>query len=497
MLTNVSDSWIIHIHCPKFKAKRLAFIIFFLFVLSFLNGSIILVLVRKHHRLSIVNTLILHLSTADFMVSSTSIAQAVLAMFGSPLASGFFCKVGGFIARFTYCSSISLITIMAISRCYSVVKPIEYHTNISRSQVNKICFGAWGLSLISSATPIFGWAKYEPSHYGQCMCTFNSHNYPYNWFIFCFVFYAFPSIVNIVVFGWTAKVFVRRNIITSAKKQIENEKRSQTSTVPNSDLSTTTTATSTGVCFDTLNDGIGNQTSNMVVVEVHADIHTSGESENQACQQAKRGSKIRPRVWFKQANKIGGEREIDTKQIEATEEITIDAEIHIVTEFDATEEDITQIDTKKIDQIAERKESEIAIQAEIVDVVSDSMDTEEDIMKIEEDVPSTTNTERVPPLQRYNPDSTQTPQRLQPTTRKKVISRHKVLLVAIFCASFVLLCGPTFFVKSWYALQPLSVPEIAFSISSLISFVNLVINPFLYGLLSQEIRSDIRKLLCC
>jgi len=68
--------------------------------------------------------------------------------------------------------------------------------------------------------------------------------------------------------------------------------------------------------------------------------------------------------------------------------------------------------------------------------------------------------------------------------------RSTVLVILMFI-SFVLCCGPIFIVNSWYALTPESVPLKALVISRFLAALNSVLNPFLYGFISKEIRSNV------
>jgi len=73
----------------------------------------------------------------------------------------------------------------------------------------------------------------------------------------------------------------------------------------------------------------------------------------------------------------------------------------------------------------------------------------------------------------------------------------KLVFVIIFSILNILLYGIAFIVKSQQALSPESVSETALTIYSFVSVINLLINPFLYGLLCNEIRQELKELLCC
>ncbi|KAK3753641.1 hypothetical protein QZH41_014754 [Actinostola sp. cb2023] len=185
----------------------------------FPNGSIIIVLARKLRRLTVGNLMILHLAVGDFLLLATSVPHVFLSMLRSPLIfEPFLCQWTAFFNRFFFALSMYLITVMAITRCYSVLKPFDYRANVFPSIVNRICLGAWLVCLILSMTPFFGWGEYEVID-GQCWCTVDSSKYPYNWFTFFSLVFALPMLVNILVFTSTVKVLISRKKIGHREKK--------------------------------------------------------------------------------------------------------------------------------------------------------------------------------------------------------------------------------------------------------------------------------------
>lgn len=91
-------------------------------------------------------------------------------------------------------------------------------------------------------------------------------------------------------------------------------------------------------------------------------------------------------------------------------------------------------------------------------------------------------------------------------SRRKKLSRKSLkrdmrsCVVVLLFASFVVFCSPSsFIVWSVYALNPDAVLTSAFAFAWVMTAVNSLINPFLYGLMNEETRKEIRKILnvCC
>lgn len=76
------------------------------------------------------------------------------------------------------------------------------------------------------------------------------------------------------------------------------------------------------------------------------------------------------------------------------------------------------------------------------------------------------------------------------------IKQPKFLVVGIFSLVNFVLYGISFIVKTKYAFAPQSVGEDIFAVSNFVTLSILFVNPFLYGLLSKEIRTDVKKLIC-
>lgn len=411
-----------------------------------------LVLVRKLRRLSIVNTVILHLATADFLLSLTTIPQAIFAFLGNPIGIKFFCQSAGFFAHCTYCSSTYLITILAILRCYSVTRPFEYRSKVYRSKVNRICFGAWGLSTAYSLTPVFGWGKYETGDFSQCICSFNPHKHPYNWFAFLVVFYVFPMILNTVAFVWTAKVLItRKNINIAAEREANRANTSDNSEESLERAKEKVTAPDDSGCTASVSTRVTNETILQTTFNTNK-VERRHESD------AGNITSVRVNIELQECSTTG----INSQTRHSITNVHLNpCQIRYNRQGNRIEIDFQNNRERKIEEKRENKKREPRVKLVQTD--------------------------------KSNMDSNKKKLRKEKLGIKR--SMDKVLIIAIFCACFVLLCGPTFIVKSWYAMDPDSVQEEAFNISTILSLLNSLINPFLYGLLSKEIRSDIKKLL--
>jgi len=83
---------------------------------------------------------------------------------------------------------------------------------------------------------------------------------------------------------------------------------------------------------------------------------------------------------------------------------------------------------------------------------------------------------------------------LKNTTRKPPKKDLRLIIVMLLFASFFVLCSPSFIVKSFYALNPDAVPAGVLSFAGIMNLLNSFLNPFLYGLMNNEVRKDLGKL---
>jgi len=538
--------------------------------------SIIFVLVYRLRRLSIGNTLILHLTVADFLVSLSGIPHALTVLTQSPLASSYLCELTAFSHRFSYFSSIHLLTILTACRCYGVARPFKYRLQIRRSRVNKACLGAWLFSLIFASTSLLGWGEYEVID-GQCWCAVDSHKHPIQWMVTLVMFYILPTIINSVMFIATA-VFIKTRsttiLTTTTTKKFPSTRNKISRT------STTSSSLQRSDGIEVYPEGVhGTFTSKSRDKSPRTDKTLHSENPNNSTPNVAECCSKEIQQSPLQTGVKSAESEVEHKGKQQTcQKIRVQVDINTCRGHNSSADDIfsTRTQNKKTHKIHyQRKSSKIEIHLETINEQEacpvtknieeddkideenkhrnksklyqgtmthidkqqkgtaqqcptndhDSKDTGEKCNENIEEHESCSNKIKFKEDNRRN-DSYETMKLRHETSNQKqredtTINQFstgikdntnttdkqfhvgkspkkdlKMLILVLLFSSYAVLCGPSFFVKTIYAIIPSSVPDNAFLISSLMNTLNALTNPFLYGLMSNEIRTELRKLLC-
>ena len=125
-----------------------------MFLISFIGNCATLVqMVRMRRRKSTINTLILHLVTADLVVTFfCNISDAVWAVTVQWYGGNGLCKIVKFLQVFGLYLSTYIIVIIAIDRCYAILDPMS--RNKGPGRVRTMIVIAWILSALFSCPQV-------------------------------------------------------------------------------------------------------------------------------------------------------------------------------------------------------------------------------------------------------------------------------------------------------------------------------------------------------
>lgn len=484
--------WIIHVSCPKSSILWGALLLM-LSIISVMNGAIIFILFPKRRLLSVGTTLILHLAIADFLLSATTLPQGIAVLLRSPLASSYLCQLTAFFNRFTHCTAIYLMTTLAACRCYGVIKPLMYRIHIRKSRVNRVCLTAWLFSFIFALLPLFGWGEYAILH-GECLCTLDTHKYPYQWLVISVLFFLLPSIINTVMFLCTAKSFNNKNkksavlrsgeshgsytlssilgrkrkvtIISSKKTReiVESKKanprtysfelrRLKTSVLPSSvaDNIIEHVESETAVSKNSNKAETDKNVGQPIVIEVVVDVHPDNTNVSNICQ-----------------------LENKAKTLEKP--------------FDINPVNCEQLQKHNEDHPSKSKDNPKNITGKVK-----IQHLESDPNIIHNDAKESNSVESEATSDKTGGTSKESKQ----STRKQKKKSFKIFIVLLLFASFEIFCGPVFCVRLYYLIKDIPVPPNASKIAQTLNAFNSFINPFLYAFLNKDIRRNLRNIFCC
>ncbi|KXJ13811.1 hypothetical protein AC249_AIPGENE4862 [Exaiptasia diaphana] len=373
------------------------------------------------------------------------------------------------------------ITILAIVRCYAVLKPYKYRVNCVPSRVHKICAAAWVWALVFALMPYVGFGKYE-SH-GSCYCLLDTKKYPYSWLFYCIVNYIIPTVVNGVAFVSTAKKLKIKDNFTTPNYALNSlpvksasplsllrSKRNKSVLNEPFEMQDTTTVEVTDEPATIFPDPSGeierkSPIDNKLTVKVNIEIDP--DSAAQQRYSTKRNSKQNQRKSVIRIMPMSEPhlQSIDDSKVEVGKICTVQAS--------GTFEEPSKT----------KKEHDIHLL---------------NITKKKSDLENTTrdNENQNPEELRSIPNQfSQQFDHIKKHQRKKSAKKDKqVLKIALFFLSYVLFYGPMVVFRSWYAVMPEDVPKTALAAAQILPSVNSLINPFIYGYLSEEIRHDIKQL---
>ena len=137
---------------PKFNEMSLikTVVLSLMFVISMIGNSATLVqMYRMRRRRSTINTLIMHLATADLIVTFfCNVTDAVWASTVQWYAGNSLCKLVKFLQVFGLYLSTYIIVIISVDRCYAILDPMS--RNNAAKRVRILIGVAWSLSALFS-----------------------------------------------------------------------------------------------------------------------------------------------------------------------------------------------------------------------------------------------------------------------------------------------------------------------------------------------------------
>ena len=153
---------------PVFNEMALikAVVLTIMFVISLIGNTATLVqMVRMRRRKSTINTLILHLATADLLVTFfCNVTDAVWASTVQWYAGNELCKILKFLQVFSLYLSTYIIVIIAVDRCMAILDPMR--RNKAPQRVRLMIALAWTLSALFSLPQV---CEYTQSYSVTCL----------------------------------------------------------------------------------------------------------------------------------------------------------------------------------------------------------------------------------------------------------------------------------------------------------------------------------------
>ena len=127
-----------------------------MFVISLIGNTATLIqMYRMRRRRSTINTLILHLATADLIVTFfCNVTDAVWASTVQWYGGNAMCKVVKFLQVFGLYLSTYIIVIISVDRCYAILDPMS--RNNAAKRVRILIVLAWFLSALFSLPQVSG-----------------------------------------------------------------------------------------------------------------------------------------------------------------------------------------------------------------------------------------------------------------------------------------------------------------------------------------------------
>jgi len=349
--------------------------------------------------------------------------------------------------------------------------------------------------------PLLGWGEYGVID-GHCWCSLNPNKDTLNWMVVLAMFYLIPTVLTSAMFVATGLSFkAQRNRILAMKNQDIASRPSKNisssitfSSLQRSDgvevypegargtftpktpdqilpcteshhsVHTTNTATLSDYCCEDL------QQSQLETAEKSSEAEVEHENEQQTCE------KIRVQVDI---NTCGINLAHKDKQVHIKK--------HSVYFHKGNCSSQTETHLETIEEIASCS-NETSYEEKKDENQNTTKRRQGLHMKERKNTP-----EQIPTFLRENKNAFK--EEKQPTSRGPKRDVKMGILVLLF-SSYALLCGPSFFVRTIYSFNPNAVPRNAFLVALFMNTLNSFTNPFLYGFMSYDIRTEIRKLLC-
>ncbi|XP_031565836.1 probable G-protein coupled receptor 101 [Actinia tenebrosa] len=547
------------VHCVSHTFKLVSTIAI-CFSGCFMNGSILLVLLRKPQR-SIVNTILFHLALSDMVVFLANGPYLFLSYFDQKLAfSSLLCQVGAFIGRFTTAVSMHLLTVMSLSRFYSLLKPLEYRVRVTATKAKRVCIGAWVITFWQSLTPVLGWGKYTVIK-GQCYCALDSSEHMSNWFAHLLLAFAIPLTLNAWIFARTLRL-VNFKIRDAKKGRISGgPEKKETSLLNKGERECTSSVDNERNTGNVLpnkyasvnNRNLGNMdkgtrafeeegaTNNPDDIKIKARINEHQYKSEEMAVVIQGFVAIVNEENKKEPDEFVNQSIEDEGATNNPDDIKIKARINeqqhksdemavVIQDFVAmaNEENKKKPDefvnqsfedegaTNNPDDIEitarvnEQKYESIEMPGVVIQGIeqekqtelstTDDKDHEISVSSVEKSSCHHENKRQLNRKQIQQEEGSNKMKKKQHNENKtcKLVELKKELkanvIISLLFTAYVIGCGPTYVVWTWFALDPKSVPRTAFLSFRFLAGIQSVINPFIYGFMNSEIRADVLAL---
>ena len=433
----------------------------------FLNVSILLVLLGRR-QLSTVNTIVLHLALSDTIVFLANGPYLFLSFFNQKLAfSSIPCQVGAFSGRFTTTVTLYLLTVMSLSRYYSLAKPFKYRMYVTAPKANKVCIGAWVVTFLQSLTPVLGWGKYAAID-GQCYCALDSSKHRSNWFVHLLLAFAFPLALNSWIFARSLSLVNLRG----AKKGKIPRKLQMKRTV------NLATENQVGSSSESQNHRENTAENN----QTNSGVSASELNLEQTKKKPKETEEVHVEV-VKVKEENSTEKEPDFVNEGFEDEITNAPEEIIMADW--VNEGGTSNETETVNQgIESDKQASVSSRSNHETKISVG---NTNIQNKRKDRRCRQQEDELNDMEKNEHNDSKIFRKTQDHKRERKIN----MVVSLLFLAYIIGCGPTYIVWTWFALYPNSVPRTAFVLFRWFAGVQSVINPFIYGFMNAEIRTDV------
>lgn len=443
-----------------------------------------------------------------------------LSFFDPRLAfSPLLCQVGAFTGRYTTTVSMYLLTVMSLSRFYSLAKPLEYRVRVTASKANKVCIGAWVVTFLQSLTPVLGWGKYTAIK-GQCYCALDSSEHMSNWFVHLLLAFALPLAFNSWIFARTLKL-VNRRIRDSKKGKILrgpkvkktcglNKGKQECTSSVNKERNTDNRLSNENATFNKRNldqPDKGPQKSEVVDLEVVVRVNEETKEEPAFVNQGfeDEDANYNPADGIKINARVNEEHKSDEIEV-------VNQGIEIQSQKVSTNErdhDISVISVERASCEKERQNRKHTQQEEESDkmkktqkhkektVLTNERDHDISVSSVERASCENGRQSKKNSQPENESDKMKKTQNHKDKTSKSQDQNYELkinMIVSLLFLAYVIGCGPTYVVWTWFALDPKSVPRTAFVIFRLFAGAQSVANPFIYGFMNTEIRADVLAL---
>lgn len=169
----------------------------------FLNGLVIIVILKKGHALNMLDCSIVSLAFSDFLQAGCAYSLELYAYFNQSVRTKDFCKASGFGVSFLALTSINHLVGISLERFIILRSPFKARSFFGR-RLNAlfIIIPSWLYAFLCALFPLIGWSSYRrlKAGYFSCQMDMNSRDdnaASYLWFLLVSCFLV-PLIVIVV-----------------------------------------------------------------------------------------------------------------------------------------------------------------------------------------------------------------------------------------------------------------------------------------------------------